>query len=86
MNPFAGGRTCCRTSPGSRAGCRAAADGTDAEQAGARRAWYCAHLPLPADRSPAYAPSGSRDPALDHSHDVVDEWLQYTASPDRNGS
>lgn len=60
--------------------------GTDAEQAGAKRAWYCAHLPLRADRSPAYAPGGSRDPALDDSHDVVDKRLQYTASPDRNGS
>ncbi|MEV5879956.1 hypothetical protein AB0L75_38250 [Streptomyces sp. NPDC052101] len=60
--------------------------GTDAEQAGAKRAWYCAHLPLRADRSPAYAPGGSRDPALDESQDMVDKWLQYTASPDRNGS
>ncbi|MEW1773522.1 hypothetical protein [Streptomyces sp. NPDC086777] len=60
--------------------------GTDAEQAGAERACYCAHLPLRADRSPAYAPSGSRDPALDDSHDVVDKWLQGTISPDRNES
>ncbi|MEV0181776.1 hypothetical protein AB0I54_21130 [Streptomyces sp. NPDC050625] len=58
--------------------------GTDAERAGAKRAWYCAHLPLRADRSPAYAPDGSRDPALDESHDVVDKWLEYVASPDRN--
>ncbi|MGW1491185.1 hypothetical protein [Streptomyces sp. NPDC002402] len=50
--------------------------GTDAERAGAMRAWYCAHVPLHADRSPAYAPGGSRDPALDESHDVVDEWLE----------
>ncbi|MGW2051649.1 hypothetical protein ACWCPF_41935 [Streptomyces sp. NPDC001858] len=50
--------------------------GTDAEQAGAKRAWYCAHVPLRADRSPAYAPGGSRDPALDESRDVVDEWRE----------
>ncbi|MEU5667116.1 hypothetical protein [Streptomyces longwoodensis] len=50
--------------------------GTEAEQAGAKRAWYCAHVPLRADRSPAYAPSGSRDPALDESRDVMDEWQQ----------
>ncbi|WP_225877258.1 hypothetical protein [Streptomyces resistomycificus] len=50
--------------------------GTDAERAGAERAWYCAHLPLRANRSPAYAPGGSRDPALDESRDVVDEWLK----------
>ncbi|MFE2074139.1 hypothetical protein [Streptomyces misionensis] len=56
--------------------------GTDAEQAGAKRAWYCAHVSLRADRSPAYAPGGSRDPALDESRDVMDEWretLQRTA-------
>ncbi|MFJ8634066.1 hypothetical protein [Streptomyces sp. NPDC093568] len=50
--------------------------GTDAEQAGAKRAWYCAHVPLRADRSPAYAPGGSRDPALDESRDVMDEWRE----------
>ncbi|MCX5234429.1 hypothetical protein OG824_19970 [Streptomyces prunicolor] len=50
--------------------------GTDAEQAGAERAWYCAHVPLHADRSPAYAPGGSRDPALDESLDVRDEWQE----------
>ncbi|MET9762612.1 hypothetical protein ABZ016_26765 [Streptomyces sp. NPDC006372] len=33
-----------------------AGTGTDAEQAGAKRTWYCAHLMLRADRSPAYAP------------------------------
>ncbi|MFD9602934.1 hypothetical protein OG609_18490 [Streptomyces sp. NBC_01224] len=54
--------------------------GTDAEQAGARRAWYCAHVPLRADRSSAYAPGGRRDPALDESHDVVDKWLEHAAS------
>ena len=50
--------------------------GTDAEQAGAERAWYCAHLPLHADRSAAYAPGGSRDPAIDESHDLIDEWRE----------
>jgi hypothetical protein len=50
--------------------------GTDAEQAGAKRAWYCAHVPLRADRSPAYAPGGSRDPALDESRDVMEEWRE----------
>ncbi|WP_240496501.1 hypothetical protein [Streptomyces torulosus] len=50
--------------------------GTEAERAGAKRAWYCAHVPLRADRSPAYAPSGSRDPALDETHDVADEWRE----------
>ncbi|MFE4332697.1 hypothetical protein ACFRQM_25745 [Streptomyces sp. NPDC056831] len=50
--------------------------GSDAERAGAVRAWYCAHLPLRANRSPAYAPSGSRDPAMDESQDVVDSWLE----------
>lgn len=48
--------------------------GTESERAGAKRAWYCAHVPLRADRSPAYAPGGSRDPALDESRDVRDEW------------
>ncbi|WP_256096151.1 hypothetical protein [Streptomyces sp. LUP30] len=48
--------------------------GTEAERAGAKRAWYCAHVPLRADRSPAYAPGGSRDPALDETRDVADEW------------
>ncbi|MEO3853082.1 hypothetical protein ABGB09_36625 [Streptomyces sp. B8F3] len=50
--------------------------GTDAEQAGAKRAWYCAHVPLHAHRSPAYAPGGSRDPAMDESRDVMDEWFK----------
>ncbi|WP_329557406.1 hypothetical protein [Streptomyces sp. NBC_00696] len=50
--------------------------GTDAEQAGAERAWYCAHVPLRADRSAAYAPGGSRNPAMDESHDLVDEWRE----------
>ncbi|MFE2023545.1 hypothetical protein ACFW9O_36590 [Streptomyces sp. NPDC059499] len=50
--------------------------GTDAEQAGAERAWYCAHVPLRADRSPAYAPDGRRDPAMDESRDVSDEWRE----------
>ncbi|MDX3752604.1 hypothetical protein [Streptomyces sp. AK08-02] len=50
--------------------------GTEAEQAGAKRAWYCAHVPLRTDRSPAYAPGGSRDPAMDESHDVMAEWRE----------
>lgn len=50
--------------------------GTDAERAGAVRAWYCAHVPLRADRSPAYGPAGVRDPALDESQDVKDAWLE----------
>jgi hypothetical protein len=50
--------------------------GTDTEQAGAKRAWYCAHVPLHADRSPAYGPGGSRDPAMDESRDVMDEWRE----------
>lgn len=50
--------------------------GTDSEQAGAKRAWYCAHVPLRADRSLAYAPGGSRDPSLDESSDVMDEWRE----------
>ncbi|MFE1807956.1 hypothetical protein [Streptomyces sp. NPDC059533] len=62
--------------------------GTTAEMAGARRAEYCAHLSLRADRSPAYAPSGSRDPALDEVDDVVDQWLQSSSTQqcDRNPS
>ncbi|MFI2741067.1 hypothetical protein [Streptomyces sp. NPDC018711] len=68
--------------------------GTTAEQAGARRAWYCAHLPLRADRSPAYAPSGSREPALDEVDDVVNQWrkssstqqLDHSASESQRGS
>ncbi|WP_329377081.1 hypothetical protein [Streptomyces sp. NBC_01716] len=51
-------------------------NGTDAEQAGAERAWYCAHVPLRADRSPAYAPGGSRDPAMDESRDLRDKWRE----------
>ncbi|MFD4863522.1 hypothetical protein [Streptomyces atratus] len=58
--------------------------GTDAEQAGAKRAWYCAHVPLHADRSPAYAPGGRRDLALDEVRDVVDKWLEYAAVADRS--
>lgn len=50
--------------------------GTDAERAGAVRAWYCAHVPLHADRSPAYGPAGVRDPALDESRDIKDAWLE----------
>ncbi|MFD8738263.1 hypothetical protein ACFV06_25600 [Streptomyces sp. NPDC059618] len=55
--------------------------GTDAEQAGAKRAWYCAHVPLRADRSPAYAPGGSRDPELDESRDVMAEWREALSRP-----
>ncbi|MFK0239196.1 hypothetical protein [Streptomyces vinaceus] len=50
--------------------------GTDAERAGAVRAWYSAHVPLRADRSPAYGPGGVRDPALDESQDVKAAWLE----------
>ncbi|MGW6525265.1 hypothetical protein [Streptomyces sp. NPDC054962] len=52
--------------------------GTEAERAGAKRAWYCAHVPLHADRSPAYAPDGSRDPTLDEIRDVADRWREVT--------
>lgn len=51
-------------------------NGTDAERAGAVRAWYSAHVPLHADRSPAYGPGGVRDPALDKSRDIRDSWLE----------
>ncbi|MFB7359914.1 hypothetical protein [Streptomyces gardneri] len=54
--------------------------GTTAEQAGARRAWYCAHLPLRADRSPAYATSGSREPTLDEVDDVVNQWRKSSST------
>ncbi|MEU2494071.1 hypothetical protein [Streptomyces sp. NPDC007883] len=50
--------------------------GTDAERAGAVRAWYSAHVPLRADRSPAYGPGGVRDPALDESQDIKTAWLE----------
>lgn len=50
--------------------------GTDAERAGAVRAWYCAYVPLRADRSPAYGPDGVRNPALDESRDIQDAWLE----------
>lgn len=50
--------------------------GTDAERAGAERAWYYAHLPLYPDRSRAYGPDGKRDPALDASQDMVEAWLE----------
>jgi hypothetical protein len=36
--------------------------------------FYCAHVPLRADRSPAYAPGGSRDPDMDESRDAMDKW------------
>ncbi|MEU9658968.1 hypothetical protein [Streptomyces chartreusis] len=50
--------------------------GTDAERARAVRAWYCAHVPLHADRSPAYGSGGVRDPALDEVQDIKDAWLE----------
>ena len=50
--------------------------GTDAERGGAVRAWYCAHVPLREDRSPAYEPGGVRDSALDESQDIKDAWLE----------
>ncbi|WP_436891782.1 hypothetical protein [Nocardiopsis dassonvillei] len=50
--------------------------GTDTERAGAVRAWYCAHLPLRADRSPAYGPNGVRDHTLDESQDIRAAWLK----------
>ncbi|MER6461722.1 hypothetical protein ABT278_14770 [Streptomyces sp. NPDC001228] len=50
--------------------------GTDAERAGAVRAWYCAHVPLRVNRSPAYGPAGVRDPALDEAQDLKDAWLE----------
>ncbi|MFJ9721285.1 hypothetical protein ACIRP3_00860 [Streptomyces sp. NPDC101209] len=46
--------------------------GTDLERAGATRAFYWAHMPLRADRSPAYAPDGTRNPAMDTSRDEED--------------
>ncbi|MEW1550471.1 hypothetical protein [Streptomyces tsukubensis] len=60
--------------------------GTDAERAGAKRAWYCAHVPLHGGRSPAYAPGGRRDPALDEVRDLVDKWLEYAAVPGHSGA
>ncbi|MFI7353790.1 hypothetical protein ACIBTP_07560 [Streptomyces avidinii] len=51
-------------------------NGTDAERAGAVRAWYSTHFTLRADRSPAYGPGGVRDPALDESDDIEDAWLE----------
>ncbi len=59
--------------------------GTTAERAGARRAWYCAHLPLRADRSPAHAPNGKRNTALDEADDVVDQWLESSSASDGQG-
>ncbi|MET9700930.1 hypothetical protein ABZY31_29010 [Streptomyces sp. NPDC006529] len=50
--------------------------GSDAERAGAIRAWYCAHVPVRADRSPAYGTDGVRDPALDETQDIQDAWLE----------
>ncbi|MFF8513057.1 hypothetical protein ACF064_33830 [Streptomyces sp. NPDC015492] len=50
--------------------------GTNAERAGAVRAWYSAHVPLRADRSPAYGPGGVRDPVLDEIRDIKAAWLE----------
>ncbi|MFJ6530912.1 hypothetical protein ACIQMZ_37400 [Streptomyces longwoodensis] len=50
--------------------------GTDAERAGAVRAWYSAHVPVRAHRSPSYGPGGVRDPALDESQGVKAAWLE----------
>lgn len=50
--------------------------GTDTERAGAVRAWYSAHVPLRADRSPVYAPGGVRNPALDETRDIKVAWLE----------
>ncbi|MFD7446403.1 hypothetical protein [Streptomyces sp. NPDC059909] len=52
--------------------------GTDAERAGALRAWYWAGMPLGAHRSPAYAPNGTRDRALDATQDVQEAWLEVS--------
>ncbi|MFI1585315.1 hypothetical protein [Embleya sp. NPDC020630] len=51
-------------------------DGTDAERAGAVRAWYTAHVPLRADHSPAYGPDGVRDPAPDEAQEARTAWLE----------
>jgi hypothetical protein len=37
---------------------------------------FFAHVPLRADRSPAYAPGGSRDPDLAESRDVRGVWWE----------
>ncbi|MFI8262524.1 hypothetical protein [Streptomyces sp. NPDC085665] len=50
--------------------------GADAERAGAVRAWYSAHVPLRAERSPAYGPGGVRDPTVDESRDIKAAWLE----------
>ncbi|MFE3206190.1 hypothetical protein [Embleya sp. NPDC059237] len=51
-------------------------DGTDAERAGAVRAWYMAHVPLRADHSPAYGPGGVREPAPDEAQEARTAWLE----------
>ncbi|GGT10113.1 hypothetical protein GCM10010286_39640 [Streptomyces toxytricini] len=49
--------------------------GTDAERAGASAGLVQrARDPLRADRSPAYAPGGVRDPALDESQGINAAW------------
>ncbi|MER5202528.1 hypothetical protein [Streptomyces sp. NPDC002825] len=50
--------------------------GSDAERAGAVRAWYWAHVPLRADRSSGHGPGGVRDPSLDEARDVKSAWLE----------
>ncbi|MCF2530895.1 hypothetical protein [Yinghuangia soli] len=51
-------------------------DGTDAERAGAERAWYWTHAPLRRGRSAAYESGTVRDPALDRLGDIADAWLE----------
>ncbi|MFF4902503.1 hypothetical protein [Streptomyces sp. NPDC001068] len=52
--------------------------GTNTERAGAVRAWYCAHVPLRADRSSAYGHTGVRDSALDEAEDIEHAWLEVS--------
>ncbi|MFJ6783128.1 hypothetical protein [Streptomyces yangpuensis] len=50
--------------------------GTDAERAGAARAWYSAGVSVYPERSPLYGPGGVRDPALDELEGVYDAWSE----------
>jgi hypothetical protein len=52
--------------------------GTDAERAGATRAWYWAGMPLRADRSAAYAPDGTRAASLDASQEAAEAWMEVS--------
>ncbi|MBC2908200.1 hypothetical protein H4N64_43275 [Streptomyces sp. PSKA01] len=52
--------------------------GTDAERAGALRAWYWTGMPLRAPRSPAHEPHGTRASAQDASQDVWEAWLEVS--------